>query len=136
MKESLVAEMVDADAYIPGQGYLGAEGVDAPEVTAAFTQKAEELRAQFIPVSGDFATGWIDSSECCRIIAKAVGLPKPRGWFDSEQVQRIFAKASWPNFDELQRGTKLWDSSEYSNYVVAKAFVDLCVEHHLEIQFD
>jgi hypothetical protein len=131
----LLTALVDADAYIPGQGYIGAEGVDAPDVTAAFAHTAEQLRQQFIPVSGDFASGWIDSSECCRIIAKAVGLPKPSGWFDNEQVQQIFAKASWPNFDELRRGTKPWDCSEYSNHVVAKAFVDLCVKHNLEIHF-
>ncbi|WP_145265585.1 hypothetical protein [Calycomorphotria hydatis] len=127
--------MVDADAYIPGQGYIGTLGVDAPDVIAAFSDKAEQLRQQQIIVCGRFETGWIDSSECCRIIAKAAGLPEPHGWFDSDQVKQIFGKANWPNFDGLERGAEPWDSSEYSRHVVAKAFVDLCVEYNLEIHF-
>lgn len=87
-------------------------------------------------MSGDFSTGWLDSTSCCRILASVSGLPKPQGWFDPDQVKQLFANAVWPDFDSLQRGNEPWDLSEYSDHVVAKAFVDLCLKFQLKIHFD
>ncbi|MEB3294704.1 MAG: hypothetical protein VKJ24_16230 [Synechococcales bacterium] len=111
------------------------ETADAPEVVAAFAAKADELAILQIAVSGDFRTGWLDSSECCRVILKVAGIANPRGWFSAEEVQHLFRHAEWPNFDELQHGSEPWDSSEYNHHVIAKVFVDLCLEFNLELHF-
>ncbi|AFY38597.1 hypothetical protein Lepto7376_2309 [[Leptolyngbya] sp. PCC 7376] len=125
--------MVDADAFVPDLGYLS--DVDVPTILAAFENKAAELAELKIPVCGDFRTGWLDSTACCYVIAEIAGLPRSNTWLTHQEVKQRLSYAEWPDFDSLQRSDQPWEHSEYSRYVVAKAFVDLCLEYNLAIVF-
>ena len=78
--------LVDAHAYIPGQGYIRCDGVDAAEVVSAFAQKAEELRDRDGRFRETLQVIPIDSNgHCCFDTAlqhddSAFDRLKSRGW--------------------------------------------------------
>ena len=125
--------MVDANALIPQQGYFN--DAEAPEILAAFKCKADEFQLLKIAVPGDFAEGWLDSTECCKIIAKTAGLARPNVCLTADDVRDRFSDAKWPEFDSLGFTEEPWKPSERTNYMISKAFVDLCLEHGLAIEF-
>lgn len=122
--------MVDATALVPGVGYVSAG--DTPEVSAAFAAKADELARDGIVAPGGLRDGWIDSTYCCRIMAEVAGLDQPQGFLAPHDVLRLFADADWPSLYGLRKGST---PSEYAYVRSAEAFVGVCLEHGLCIEF-
>ena len=125
---------MDADAVVPTGGYLNR--TTAPDAAFDFEATAAWLRSVGIATPGDFETGWIDSTSCCKLMCRVARLPERSRYLPEDHVQSYFSAVTWPDTQMDAANRKPFTSGPFEDSVLARTFVTLCIKHKLAIEFN
>lgn len=109
---------MDIDARHPILGGISQE--KTTDISEKFKKLKVKLEGEGHFFQGEPEDGYLDSSQCCRIIAEKLGLQKPSGYFSYEE------------YKERIEGSE-WDADSYSR--LSQLFMELCLEEKLDVYF-